>query len=499
MPRAVYVRSLIHRPPEMTDVADRAEALAILTSLARDGRTTAAIALARELRGVDGRVDKDELLDELIGAPMSELDDFCRFSRTFLTDEQGRPLVIEAFQREILADYFAGVREEVVIIGKKNGKTSLFAALALWHVLTTPFADVAVLAAARDQAGKLLGQLTGYIKRSPSLRKRLRITQRVVKCDQTEGKVAVLASDSDTLDGWGGTLALVDELSRHKSEENFGLLRGGLGPRDGRLIAFSTAGDDENSALGRLRAAALAMDGLERDPENPTHKHVRSRRFAFHEWSLGREDDPDDLGLVLAANPASWLDEAELIARGDSPSMQRWQWQRFTCGLWVAGEDSAISPKEWGECADPDARIPSGAEGVVVGGDLGYIRDCTAFVAAWRTPEGLVLLDDPVILEPPGDGTSIDVEDMVAACHEYAERYPGCSFAFDGMAGGQQLLQRLAREIPTSGHVAYPKQPGAHVRGGDELRRAGRDPKASPSRRPETLRARARGLGPLCR
>jgi hypothetical protein len=74
--------------------------------------------------------------------------------------------MIEDFQRALLADYFAGARELVVILSKKNGKTSLFAALALWHVITVPFADVAILAASRDQAGKLLQQLTGYIKRS---------------------------------------------------------------------------------------------------------------------------------------------------------------------------------------------------------------------------------------------------------------------------------------------------------------------------------------------
>ena len=269
----------------------------------------------------------------------------------------------------------------------------------------------------------------------------------------------MLAADADTLDGWGGTLALVDELARHKSEENFGLLRDGLGPRDGRLIAFSTAGDDENSALGRLRGAAHEI-GLKTDPENTKHRHVRRDGFAFHEWSLANSEEADDLALVLLANPASWLDETELRKRRDSPSMQKWQWQRFTCGLWVAGEESAISPEEWSRCGDPDLQIPTGSERVVIGGDLGYTRDCTAFVASWKDPDGLVLLDDPVILEPPGDGTSIDVEDMVAACHEYAERYPGCSFAFDEMAGGQQLLQRLEREIPDSEHIAYPKQSG---------------------------------------
>jgi phage terminase large subunit-like protein len=232
------------------------------------------------------------------------------------------------------------------------------------------FADVAILAASRDQAGKLLQQLTGYIKRSPQLREQLRITQRIVHCDRTNGKVAVMAADSDTLDGWGGTLALVDELGRHKSEENFGLLRDGLGPRDGQLIAFSTAGDREDTALGRIRARAREMPGFAADPENAKHKTARADGFAFHEWSLDPGDDTDDLALVALANPASWLDEAELRSRKASPS--------------------------------------------------------------------------------PGDGGSISVEDMVEACLSLARRYPDCTFSFDPKAGGEQLLQRLERELPDS-------------------------------------------------
>jgi hypothetical protein len=49
--RAAFVRSLVRKPPKVSDVADRAESLAILTAMARDGKVTAAIALARELSG----------------------------------------------------------------------------------------------------------------------------------------------------------------------------------------------------------------------------------------------------------------------------------------------------------------------------------------------------------------------------------------------------------------------------------------------------------------
>ena len=49
--RAVCMRRLLHEPPKGTEIATHGESLAILSRLARDGRTTAAIALERALRG----------------------------------------------------------------------------------------------------------------------------------------------------------------------------------------------------------------------------------------------------------------------------------------------------------------------------------------------------------------------------------------------------------------------------------------------------------------
>jgi hypothetical protein len=62
--RAAYLRSLIRKPPGAGDVADRREALGILSSLARDGRVAAAVALERALRGEDVGPDAD--LDRLL-------------------------------------------------------------------------------------------------------------------------------------------------------------------------------------------------------------------------------------------------------------------------------------------------------------------------------------------------------------------------------------------------------------------------------------------------
>jgi phage terminase large subunit-like protein len=198
------------------------------------------------------------------------------------------------------------------------------------------------------------------------------------------------------------------------------------------------------------------MDGFTAEG---TYKHVTADGFAWHEWSLSEGDDINDLELLKSVNPASWIDETELRARRDSPSTQPWQLARFTAGLWWQGAESVISSKEWNACAEEGISIPDGSQQVVIGVDIGYTRDCFAAVSAWLNPEGLIVLDEASILEPPGDGTSIDIEDMLATCHAAAERWPGCTFAFDPNYGGQQLLQRLERELPTCEHLAYSQDP----------------------------------------
>lgn len=372
-----------------------------------------------------------------------ELDAFGRFCEGALTTEDGRPFVLEAFQRTFLADHFDGTSELVGLLPKKNGKSSLLGALALWHLLTVPFADVAIVAASRDQAGNLLRQAQGFVRRSPSLQQRLQAKQREIVSAAMGGRVRVLASDVDTFDGWLGTLGLVDELHRHRSPELYGLIRDGLGPRHGQMVTISTAGDDEGSPLGQLRAKARAMPGLVRDG---AHRQVRDKHLSFHEWALDPDADVDDLELVLTANPASWIDRPEL-SRRRTASMRPWQWKRFTCGIWVAGENAAISDKEWRACARPGLEIEPGTRDVFIGIDLGWKHDRTALVPVWRADDQTVHVHPPIVLTPPGDGTSIPVDDVFAPLEEWADRWPGATFVIDPAADGEHLAQRLDAEL----------------------------------------------------
>src|SRR6266508_5200507 len=148
-----------------------------------------------------------------VATELEQFEAFCRELRT----EDGKPLIFHEFQRKILRDYFAGVRETVIIIPKKNGKSTLMAALALFHLLVTPNAECIIVAASREQAEIILRQARMFHRRSEALQRLMVIRQRSILSLADEGRIRVLASDEDTADGVIPTLVIVDELHRHKS------------------------------------------------------------------------------------------------------------------------------------------------------------------------------------------------------------------------------------------------------------------------------------------
>ena len=107
--------------------------------------------------------------------------------------ENGSPMRLEPFQQRLLADYFAGVTETLILLPKKNGKSTLLAALGLFHLCSTPDAECVIAATSRDQAALILRQCQGFIRRSPGLAGRLRVTQREIAHLTLGGRVRVRA------------------------------------------------------------------------------------------------------------------------------------------------------------------------------------------------------------------------------------------------------------------------------------------------------------------
>lgn len=397
----------------------------------------------------------------------TDLDLFSRFCGELVL-ENGHGMEVEPFQRRMLEDYFAGTQETLVIIGKKNGKTSTIAALALFHLLTTVDAECVIGAASRDQATILFRQAVGLIRRSESIRYRFDVKVREIRSAQDDGRILVLAADAATADGVIPSLAIVDELHRHRSGDLYGVFRDGLGPRNGRLITISTAGADTESPLGIIRARAHQLAEVHR--EGAAYRYARSNDggFVMHEWALDASDDLTDISLVKQANPASWHTEKSLKARLDSPSTQPWQWARFACGVWVRGYDQWIPRHIWDECswdcvaetvADEFGQIPHGSE-IVIGLDGSYNNDCTAVVgctvaSANAVPHVAVL---GLWAKPPDENDEwtvpvLEVEERIReTCREYKVR----EIAADPRGWARTLEVLDAERLPV---VVFPQSP----------------------------------------
>jgi phage terminase large subunit-like protein len=213
----------------------------------------------------------------------------------------------------------------------------------------------------------------------------------------------VLAADADTADGVIPTLALVDELHRHKSADLYGVFRDGLGPRDGQMITISTAGDHERSPLGLIRQAAYRLP-VARDGKY-LHARAPDSSFALHEWALDGTDDLDDIATVKLVNPLSTQTPTKLAQRHASPSMLPWHWARFACGVWTGAESWWVRPDDW-QLAGRDERLQRG-DRIALGFDGSRHHDATGIVGCrlsdgllvplgvWEAPKGVKNWDVP--------------------------------------------------------------------------------------------------------
>jgi hypothetical protein len=101
----------------------------------------------------------------------SELARFKRFCAEILD------LRLEPFQVKIAHEVFSDRRETLVLLPRGNGKSTLLAAIGLWHLLSAEQPQVAVGAASREQAAVLF-DISRQMASHPAIASRAEITRR---------------------------------------------------------------------------------------------------------------------------------------------------------------------------------------------------------------------------------------------------------------------------------------------------------------------------------
>lgn len=167
---------------------------------------------------------------------------FCRQPAGHL----GAPLTLQPFQRAILAYVFGVVdldgnrktQEVLWIIGRKNGKTTLCAAVELDLLLNDDEGapEIYNVATKREQAMKGFTAAYNMTLKSPALARHVRKRVGDLFCPDNLGKIQALASNTNTGDGLDVSGAIIDELAAIKNRDLYDLTKQGMSARDNPLL-----------------------------------------------------------------------------------------------------------------------------------------------------------------------------------------------------------------------------------------------------------------------
>lgn len=350
---------------------------------------------------------------KISGAPFT-IPHFKSWAKNLVLDN-GDPWILEKFQSDFLKDVFAGITECWLIVPEGNAKTTLIAGLGLYHLDYMQSSSVPVAASSRDQAAILYLQAAGMVERSPSLNRDGRFIcqegYRRIKNQNTGGRIQILASDEKTGDGVIPTLAVCDELHRHKNLNLYRTWRGKLKKRKGaQLVTISTAGepgDEFEMIREKIRTEATESKS------KGSFTRAASLGIVMHEWAVAPGSDVKDFKVAKSANPLKAITVAGLAEDFGSPTMTIDHWKRFKCNIAARGGSAAITDAEW-RAMETKMVIPEG-ESIWLGIDAAWKWDTFAMVPLWAPDREHRLLGPARILIPPRDGNSLDVNKVKQA------------------------------------------------------------------------------------
>lgn len=299
----------------------------------------------------------------------------------------GQKVALRPWQKDILRRIYAEgadgrrpVRTALISMGRKSGKTTLCAALALCHLVgpeAVPRGQVVSAAADRGQASILYNELRAFALADDEIADRLvfRDFNKTVEDVVTGSTFAALSADHRKAHGLSPTVAICDEVAQWRGRDLLDALQTGQGAHaEPLLLAISTRSPDPDSPLEEMiRYAGQVADGTIEDPT-----------YASAIYSAPLDADPWAEDTWHAANP-----DADAVRIADI-RVQATQAQRlpsrepafraYVLNQPVQADERFIGPVDWDACAGV-----AEAKGQCFGGlDLASgAADLTAFSLYW--------------------------------------------------------------------------------------------------------------------
>lgn len=179
------------------------------------------------------------------------IEKYCKHSKG---KQGGKAFILELWQKAAISATFGFVhkidgvrkyRELILIVARKNGKSALGSAIALYMLMADGEAGPEVYSAAtkKDQAKIIWTEAKRMVKKSPVLAKRAKTLVAEITTEFNDGSFRPLSSESNSLDGLNVHCSLIDELHAITDKNIYDVIVDGMTAREQPLsIITSTTG-----------------------------------------------------------------------------------------------------------------------------------------------------------------------------------------------------------------------------------------------------------------
>lgn len=309
---------------------------------------------------------------------------------THTGDYAGQPFDLRQWQRDIIAKLFrtdakTGLRVYrscLLMLPRKNGKTELAAAIAIYCLMFDSVqGEIYCAAADREQASKVFLAMVAMIRNDPELEAQVEIVEsrkRIVH-RKSGSFCQAISAEAYSKHGFNASVVIYDELHCAPNRELWDVLSTSQGGRlQPLMIAISTAGYDRHSILWELYAHAKKV--LENPALDPTFLPILYEAPMDADWT--------DETVWKKANPALGdfrsIDEMRIMAaRAKEIPAQENTFRRLYLNQWTEQADRWISMPAWDGCLATIDRSSLKGRRCFVGMDLSSTRDLTALVAVF--------------------------------------------------------------------------------------------------------------------
>ena len=271
----------------------------------------------------------------------------------FTGSHNNKPFILSDWQYWIICAIFGFKRKDnktrvtrtaFVEVARKNGKSSLLAAISLYCLIADGEANAQVIFAANSakQASLCFNMASTFLSGLDPKGKLFRRYRDRIKFDYTKSEIIVTAADASKLDGLNASAFVEDELEEAPNADLWNVLETSQGMRTQPLaIAICTSGFDLSSFCYNMRLSNI---------EILNEKSVDDSMFSAI-YELDEGDNVEDENVWAKANPnidvtvkSEYLRQ-QLLKAKNNPALQTSVYTKLF-NFWLSSSESWI-PMEY--------------------------------------------------------------------------------------------------------------------------------------------------------